>query len=160
MPHNKLVNLLVQESYQKPVVVTFVAEWMGSSFILETYLKELSAHKEDLKFSFIDSDEQAKIAAYFDVKEIPTTLYLQNGEIVGRFSKLMSKRRIELWLDGYRKKKSPEVGRQPSQPFLSSISILTQFPPKPAELTSTLRIGPEGHRPVVKGSGPLNSPSK
>jgi thioredoxin-like negative regulator of GroEL len=80
---------------------------MGSSFILETYLRELSATRTELEFNFFDSDEQTKLAAYFDVSEIPTTLYLYNGEIVGRFSQLRPKRKIERWLDDHSKKKKP-----------------------------------------------------
>jgi thioredoxin-like negative regulator of GroEL len=105
MPHNEHVNELVQSSYQKPLVITFTAEWIGSSFLLETVLKRISKIRYDLDFRFFDSDEVPKLAAYFDVTEIPTSLYLDKGEIVDRFSHLMSQRKIESWLDNYSKKK-------------------------------------------------------
>ncbi len=107
MPHNEHVNQLVQSSYQKPLVITFTAEWIGSSFLLETVLRRIATIRHDLDFRFFDSEEEPKLAAYFDVTEIPTSLYLHNGEIVGRFSQLMSQRKIESWLNNYSKKKRP-----------------------------------------------------
>lgn len=109
MPDNEFINQLVQASYQKPLVITFTAEWIGSSFLLESVLKKIAKIRTDLEFRFLDSDKQAKIAAYFDVTEIPTSLYLHDGEIVGRFSRLMSQRKVEKWLDGFSKKKSLEL---------------------------------------------------
>lgn len=157
MPHKETVAALVQLSYQKPLVITFVAEWMGSSFILETYLRELANQKDELEFSFFDSDEHNKLAAYFDVNEIPTTLYLDKGEIRGRFSQLMSKRRIEKWLDDHNKKKSRNPGHQTRESVLPPSSILAQLPPKPAELTNTRRIGRDVHLPTITGGGSANT---
>lgn len=70
---------------EKPVVVDFWAEWCGPCKMLGPVIEELSNDFEGkVVIGKVDVDANQDFASKYGVRNIPTVLIFQNGEVVGR----------------------------------------------------------------------------
>ena len=75
---------LVLKSTQ-PVLVDFWAVWCGPCRMLAPVVEEISKEYEGrVVIGKVDVDNNQEFAAKYGIRNIPTVLVFQNGEVVGR----------------------------------------------------------------------------
>ncbi len=85
---------------QLPVVIDFWAEWCGPCRMIAPVVDELAAEYEGrVLIGKCDVEENDEIVARYGVRNIPTIVFLKNGELVdkqvGAVSKDVLKDKIE-----------------------------------------------------------------
>ena len=69
----------------KPVMVDFWAAWCGPCRMVGPIIDQISEeYKDKAVVGKVDVDANQEFAAKYGVRNIPTVLIFQNGEVVGR----------------------------------------------------------------------------
>lgn len=77
-------------------VVDFGAEWCGPCRIIEPILEQVAAERAGaVKVAKIDSDENPRASARFNVRSLPTLLFFKDGQVVDRIIGAVPKARID-----------------------------------------------------------------
>ena len=80
---------------EKPVLVDFFATWCGPCTQLAPRLKEVKDQLGDrISIIKIDVDKNQEIAAFYQVRGVPTLLLFQDGKQLWRQSGVVSKTEI------------------------------------------------------------------
>lgn len=69
----------------KYAIIDFFAEWCGPCKMQGPVLEQLSTKYQDIKWCKVDIDENASLAAKFDVRSIPTVVFLKDGKELFRY---------------------------------------------------------------------------
>lgn len=78
-----------------PVLVDFFATWCGPCKMLAPILKEVKDDvRENVAIIKIDVDKNEQLAAYYQVRGVPTMILFQKGKQLWRQSGVLSKEQI------------------------------------------------------------------
>lgn len=91
---------VVDQSFVKPVLIDFWADWCGPCKMLGPVLEQLHAEDQGKwELVKIDTEEYPDIASYFRIQSIPNCKLVFEGKIVDEFSGALSKASVRQWMD-------------------------------------------------------------
>lgn len=78
---------LIDESFQRPVVIDFWADWCGPCKNLMPVLEKLATeYAGAFLLAKVNADEQQMISSQFGVRSLPTVMIMQSGQPVDGFT--------------------------------------------------------------------------
>jgi thioredoxin 1 len=84
-----------------PVLVDFTAVWCPPCRAIKPHLATLAqAYAGRVDICAVDADENAALAARYDVRSMPTLLLFRKGQVVGQIVGAVPRARIEALITG------------------------------------------------------------
>lgn len=66
------------------VLIDFYANWCGPCKLMKPQLKKFEEEQDEVKVVMVNVEENFELASTYNVRNIPTLVYLEEGEIVAR----------------------------------------------------------------------------
>lgn len=77
------------------VILDFWADWCGPCKSLKPIYSKLASEITDVKFTMVDTDKNYVLRQIFNIRSVPTLIYLKNGEEISRTLGLVSEKVIK-----------------------------------------------------------------
>lgn len=101
---------LIDESFSRPVVVDFWADWCAPCKNLMPVLEKLAQeYQGQFLLAKVNADEQQMIAAQFGVRSLPTVLVMKGGQPVDGFAGAQTETQVRELLEKYLPKPEDEL---------------------------------------------------
>jgi len=95
-------DVLIEESFQRPVVIDFWAEWCAPCKTLMPLLEKIAdEYAGQFLLAKVNCDEQQQIAAQFGVRSLPTVVIMRDGQPVDGFSGAQPEAAVRQLLEKY-----------------------------------------------------------
>lgn len=82
-------------------VIKFSAEWCGPCKMYGPIFDLVLGSKDSVKAHKVDIDTNALLSAQYNVQSVPTTLFINNGEVVKTISGVVSASNLHGYIDQY-----------------------------------------------------------
>lgn len=93
---------LIDESFKRPVMVDFWADWCGPCKSLMPILEKLAEeYAGDFLLAKVNADELGMIAAQFGVRSLPTVMIMKDGRPIDGFVGAQPETEVRTLLDKY-----------------------------------------------------------
>ena len=93
---------LIDESFQRPVVIDFWAEWSGPCKSLMPILEKLAGEfAGSFLLAKVNADDMSMIASQFGVRSLPTVMVMKDGQPIDGFSGGLSEVQLRELLEKY-----------------------------------------------------------
>ncbi len=94
--------LLIDESFKRPVVIDFWADWCGPCKSLMPILEKLATQFNGaFLLAKVNADEQNVIASQFGVRSLPTVMVMKDGQPVDGFTGAQTEIQVRELLEKY-----------------------------------------------------------
>ena len=137
---------VIQQSYEKLVLVDFWAAWCAPCRALTPILERLlSEYSGSVCLVKINTDEQQELAARYQIRSLPTVMLFRDGDAVDQFMGVQPEPVIKRFIDKYVKRESDVQLEQALALFDSgdTVSAISQ-------LQQTIVDDPTNDRPKFK----------
>lgn len=104
---------VIDESFRRPVLVDFWADWCGPCKMLMPVLARLvQTYGGAFRLAKVNSDEQQGLASQFGIRSIPTVICFRHGQPVDQFMGVQSEPAIRAMIDKYVERPSDRIRDQ------------------------------------------------
>jgi thioredoxin 1 len=84
-----------------PVIIDFWAEWCNPCRMMSPVFESVSGdYKGKVKFCKVNVDEEEELAARFDVRTIPSLIFIKNDKEKDRLTGFISREKFKIWIEG------------------------------------------------------------
>lgn len=120
--------LLIEESFNRPVLVDFWADWCGPCKSLMPILEKLaSEYQGAFLLAKVNADEQNMIAGQFGVRSLPTVMLIKDGQPLDGFTGAQTENFVRQMLDKHLPK-AWEKTLQQAEDFIAANDFAAALP--------------------------------
>lgn len=132
---------VIEESFRRPVLVDFWADWCGPCKMLMPVLAKLAdAYGGKFRVAKVNSDQQQGLASQFGVRSLPTVMCFRNGQVVDQFMGVQPESTIRAMIDRYVERPSDKIRERAMAKLAAGDSTGAV-----AELRSAVEADPDHH---------------
>ncbi len=110
---------VIKQSYTKPVLVDFWAEWCGPCKILAPILEKIASETSEWVLAKVNTEELRDVAAKYNIRSIPNVKLFHEGKVIDEFVGALPESQIRSWLSKAIPSKAKKLAAEIKQHFFN-----------------------------------------